>query len=618
MERNLTKRVIVVGIIMLFVSTSIIPGLSKDTDRQITIGKISVTPPASTSKGTIAISAYAFGRTNLPQHTVLVPAEKATEIYARFQELKTELIVHPYSDHTQLLKTEFTALLADNGLIPASIPHDRYQALLNPPWFEVLREHHHEPSLTRTSMPSAANTVSALLCSISGEGIGVLFPFVLLPRPRILMSWATLEGSTMIGRMLLIGGYTADGSQFGLALGFWGVGLGFAFPYGNVYGFIGYSLFATVTGQDIRSYPPNHAPVVLGTDPEDKAQNVSMSIKELSFSIEDPDGDLMNYQVTTSPDVGHGNGSKKIAGTYTVPLAGLESSTTYSWHLTVSDGTLITSKDYTFTTEILAPVISDPSPYDHAKYVTADLSNLNFNVTDYQGDLISWSVETSPAIGSGSMTGVHDGRYSVPISNLSFLTTYTWFVNATDGTYTNHKKYTFTTAAEGQVGLLPTDDVTILENHPYDLCGGDDHICTRSLSGWEWDSLLRFDLSAIPANATIRYASLQLYYYYNWDGSPGGDQLNIHRITSDWNEETANWATRPTYAPVPTSSSYVPYATGTWMEWNVTVDVQTFLSGGVTNYGWRIVDIQGGNEIAYFRTKEYMDSQPLLLVGYDV
>jgi len=53
------------------------------------------------------------------------------------------------------------------------------------------------------------------------------------------------------------------------------------------------------------------------------------------------------------------------------------------------------------------------------------------------------------------------------------------------------------------------------------------------------------------------------------------------------------------------------------MDWNVTSDVQQFLSGGAANHGWRIQDIQGGNEIVYFRTKEYFENQPLLLIGYD-
>jgi hypothetical protein len=58
---------------------------------------------------------------------------------------------------------------------------------------------------------------------------------------------------------------------------------------------------------------------------------------------------------------------------------------------------------------------------------------------------MDYTVETSPFIGSGSGTNVHDGTYSVPVSDLQNLTTYHWYVNATDGSHWTRKTFTFQT-----------------------------------------------------------------------------------------------------------------------------------------------------------------------------
>ena len=91
------------------------------------------------------------------------------------------------------------------------------------------------------------------------------------------------------------------------------------------------------------------------------------------------------------------------------------------------------------------PIISAPSPYDGAKSVPISLAKLNFNLTDYQSELMSYTVVTNPNMGSASGTNVLDGRYTVSVSNLDSSTTYTWTVRVTDGTYWANQTYTFTT-----------------------------------------------------------------------------------------------------------------------------------------------------------------------------
>ncbi len=153
----------------------------------------------------------------------------------------------------------------------------------------------------------------------------------------------------------------------------------------------------------------------------------------------------MSYSVTTYPDVGGGNGNMKPDGTYTVPISGLKSSTEYTWYVTVSDGMDTVEEEFTFTTEAIAPIVSEVLPVDGDRYVPVSQESLRFHLRDPQNDLMSYTVETSPFIGSGSGSGVGEGDISVPISGLEVMTEYRWFVNVTDGVNPTSEVFWFRT-----------------------------------------------------------------------------------------------------------------------------------------------------------------------------
>ena len=70
---------------------------------------------------------------------------------------------------------------------------------------------------------------------------------------------------------------------------------------------------------------------------------------------------------------------------------------------------------------------------------------MSFHLSDPQGDLMDYTVETTPDIGSESGTRVSEGTYSIPIFGLDNLIDYTWYVNVTDGSNWKHKAFTFQT-----------------------------------------------------------------------------------------------------------------------------------------------------------------------------
>jgi len=198
------------------------------------------------------------------------------------------------------------------------------------------------------------------------------------------------------------------------------------------------------------------APIVSNPYPLDGAINVQTSSFPLSFELADPNGDLMNFSVYTSPDIGSGGLTNQGNGTYTLPVSGLDYNTTYTWHVNVTDGVSWTNVTYTFTTESvpptpLPPEVSNPNPPDGAPNVPVTLDELNFVILDPNEDLMDVYVTTDPDIGFGEGFNIPDSPFSVAVSGLVYETPYTWHVNVTDGTFWTNMTYTFTTESEPEI-----------------------------------------------------------------------------------------------------------------------------------------------------------------------
>jgi hypothetical protein len=90
-------------------------------------------------------------------------------------------------------------------------------------------------------------------------------------------------------------------------------------------------------------------------------------------------------------------------------------------------------------------MFSFESPYNTAFSISTKITTLSVIMNDPQGDLIEWSIESSPDIGSTSTIGGTNGTKNCTVSGLAHETTYTWYVNATDGYNWTREVYTFTT-----------------------------------------------------------------------------------------------------------------------------------------------------------------------------
>jgi len=174
-------------------------------------------------------------------------------------------------------------------------------------------------------------------------------------------------------------------------------------------------------------------------------------------------------------------------------------------------------------------------------------------------------------------------------------------------------------ATADELIFYPTDDAMIDEYAPNWNTGDKTYMTIRNTGNgpWEKSGVLRFDISSIPPGTPIPSATLNLYYYSWGDNYPGGRPLRCRRITSDWDEDSVTWNTRPTWASEITDQVNEP-GSYQWMEWDVTDDVQAFVNGDEVDFGWVIRDetYWGGANIprTSFHSKEYNELIPYLEV----
>jgi hypothetical protein len=127
-------------------------------------------------------------------------------------------------------------------------------------------------------------------------------------------------------------------------------------------------------------------------------------------------------------------------------------------------------------------------------------------------------------------------------------------------------------------------------------------------------TLVRFDISSIPANATIQSAYLELYLYHVYGGL--SQTLCAYRVTSAWSN-SATWNSRPAHL----TTCYSPTSVGSgnddsWVRWSdLRTPVDAWRSNAASNFGLA-VKLQTktmGDKLFYSSETAY---RPRLVVTY--
>lgn len=174
--------------------------------------------------------------------------------------------------------------------------------------------------------------------------------------------------------------------------------------------------------------------------------------------------------------------------------------------------------------------------------------------------------------------------------------------------------------AQAQTGvfLSPAQDSYVNQNSRPTNYGTDASLLVRSKGGANERSFVQFNLSSIPSGSTVQTATLRLYM----STAPASSRsYDVNRVTVSWTEGGINWGNQPAVAAAATNTQPTGTTGGVWVQWDATADVQAFITGTQTNYGWRISD-QDENDPGDFSSvfssmqNPGVSTRPQLVINY--
>lgn len=98
-------------------------------------------------------------------------------------------------------------------------------------------------------------------------------------------------------------------------------------------------------------------------------------------------------------------------------------------------------------------------------------------------------------------------------------------------------------------------------------------------------SLIKFDLSDLPANAAVLSAELRVYYKAYWDYPDRARTVTAHRIIGDWTELEVTWNNKPSLGTAYGSVDIPANEDWGWRGLDVRDLVQGWVNGSIANQG---------------------------------
>jgi 2',3'-cyclic-nucleotide 2'-phosphodiesterase (5'-nucleotidase family) len=128
--------------------------------------------------------------------------------------------------------------------------------------------------------------------------------------------------------------------------------------------------------------------------------------------------------------------------------------------------------------------------------------------------------------------------------------------------------------------LLPVADSQVESGNPSSNYGTSSNLYVQSSSTSSYGderAWLKFDLSSIPATATISSVSLQLW---NWKSAGAALPTEVHGGTDDsWTQTGITWNNQPTFGAALSTQTLAAGTSNVWYNWDVTSFAQGKMSG---------------------------------------
>jgi hypothetical protein len=170
-----------------------------------------------------------------------------------------------------------------------------------------------------------------------------------------------------------------------------------------------------------------------------------------------------------------------------------------------------------------------------------------------------------------------------------------------------------------RVTLVPVADTSLYEGAPGVNYGTMVRLyCGNYPDGKNRRGLMRFDLSAVPASATVTRATLRIYLYAVHQGT---DQYRVHGVTKAWEERRATWSNmNASYDPAASAKRAIRIdLQGKYAQFNITSLVQRWVTTPSTNYGLLLRGTEGASHRGIvLGSREYLTPswRPKLTVKY--
>jgi predicted Rdx family selenoprotein len=142
-------------------------------------------------------------------------------------------------------------------------------------------------------------------------------------------------------------------------------------------------------------------------------------------------------------------------------------------------------------------------------------------------------------------------------------------------------------AVEHELILYPTDDAEVRQQFPNTNYGSLTYLDSRDHSTtYDYLSYMKWDVSQIPAGATITAATLYLtVYFLGVDGSGVGVTSNVHFAAADWEEDTLTYNNKPAIGDL---IGTIDMTAAGEVTLDLTDEVEDWWDGSAENYGIRL------------------------------